>query len=241
MPIVTLDGGQSSVALGGQTMDYVAQLVAQQIQGAPDPLIASQLQLVAREFYTKSTSWRDTVGPYNIQTGKDVIDLNPVDQNTQVQFVLGAFTLLSSAQSPTPLVPTTRKPYGGSPNLSVAYYMQQPSVMQLYPVPSTSLGKVLYVYAALIPSQNANLLPDISYTQHVDALLWGTFARLYRMSKKSWSDKDLAMLYEKKYRQEILMARDIANRGYGPSDTGVRFPPFAGRAGSQVIPRAVGG
>lgn len=241
MPIVTLDGGQSSVALGGQTMDYVAQLVAQQIQGAPDTLIQTQLQQVAREFYTKSTGWRDNVGPYNIATGRDVINLNPVDQNSRIQFVLGAYTLKSASETPTILRPMTRKPVGTTPNTPVAYFMQAPDVLQLFPIPSATLGKILYVYASIIPTPNANLLPDISFTQHLDALLWGTMARLYRMPKKSWTDKDGAMMYEKKYRQEILMARDIANRGYGPSDTPVQFPPFAGRAGSQVLPKAVGG
>lgn len=241
MPIVTLDGGQSSVALGGQTMDYVAQLVAQQLQGAPDTLIQSQLQLVAREFYTKSTGWRDTVGPYNVLTNREVIDLNPVDQNTRVQFVLGAYFLLAGNQAPQPLVPLTRKPVGGNPNTPLSYFMQKPDVLQLFPVPNAALGKVLYVYACLVPTPNANLLPDISYTHHIDALLWGTLARLYMMPKKAWSNQTLAMQYQKQFRQEILIARDIATRGYGPADNPVRFPPFAGRAGSQILPRATGG
>jgi len=80
----------------------------------------------------------------------------------------------------------------------------------------------------------------LSYTQHVDALIWGCLARLYMMSKRPWSDKALGMEFEKKYRREILIYRDIANRGYGPADTGFRFPPFAGRASSQIIPKAVG-
>lgn len=241
MAIVTLDGGQSGVALGGQTLDYVQQLVAQQVQGAPDTLIAAQLQLVAREFYTKSTAWRDNVGPYNIATGRDLIDLNPVDQNTRLQFVLGAYILLSANQRPQALVPTNRKPVGGPPNIPGSFFMDKIDRLQLYPIPNSTLGKVLYVYACLVPTPNANLLPDISYTHHVDALLWGTLARLYMMPKKSWSNQALSMEYQKKFRQEILMARDIANRGYGPADTGVRFPSFAGRAGSQVLPRAVGG
>jgi hypothetical protein len=118
--------------------------------------------------------------------------------------------------------------------------MRTPDNMILYPKPDKSYGRILYAYAALVPTTLAASLPDASYTHHVDALIWGTMSRLYFMKGRPWSDKELGMMYEKKYRQEILLYRDLANRGNGPADTGFRFPPFAGRASAQIIPRAVG-
>ena len=241
MAQVTLDGGQSSAALGGQTITYVAQYVAQQIGGAPDTLIESTLTRVLNDFYTRSTAWRANVGPYNVVGGIDRVDLNPVDQNTRLQFVLGAFMFpFNGAQDPLTLFPSTRQFLGGTPAPPSRYYMQQPDQMILYPKPDKSYGNILFVYGSLVPTSLAAILPDQSYTQHVDALIWGTMSRLYLMSKRPWSDKELGMMYEKKYRQEILLYRDLANRGYGPADTGVRFPPFAGKASAQIIPRAVG-
>lgn len=240
MPIVTLDGGQSSAALGGQVIPYVEQLVAMQIPGAPDTLISAMLTLVLREFYTKSTGWRDLVGPYNVQTDP-YVQLNPVDQNRQLQFVLHAYLFpWEGSDTPQPLVPQTRKPVGGSPQPPSRYYMETNDVMLLYPTPDKDYGNILFVYASLIPTSTAAILPNYAYTQHTDALMWGTMARLYAMKKRPWADKEMAMDFEKKYRREILIARDIANRGYGPGDTPFRFPHFAGRGGSQVLPRATG-
>lgn len=241
MAIVTLDGGQSSAALGGQTILYVSQFVAQQIPGAPDTLIQSMLTRILNDFYTRSTAWRANVGPYNVVGGIDRVDLNPVDQNTRLQFVLGAYLFpFNGAQDPLTLFPSTRQFLGGTAAPPSRYYMQQPDQMILYPKPDQSYGNILFAYAALVPTSLAAILPDQSYTQHVDALIWGTMSRLYLMSKRPWSDKELGMMFEKKYRQEILLYRDLANRGYGPADTGFRFPSFAGRASAQIIPRAVG-
>lgn len=241
MAQITLDGGQSSAALGGQTITYVAQYVAQQIAGAPDTLIESTLTRVLNDFYTRSTAWRANVGPYNIVGGVARVDLNPVDQNTRLQFVLGAFMFpFNGAQDPLTLFPSTRQFLGGSPSPPSRYYMQQPDQMLLYPTPDKTYGNVLFVYAALVPTTLAAQLPDQSYTQHADALIWGTMSRLYYMPKKPWTDKEEGARLEKKYRQEILLYRDLANRGYGPADNGMRFPSFAGRASAQIIPRAVG-
>ena len=241
MALITIDGGQSSSALGGQTIAYVEQIVAQTIQGAPDSLIQTHLQRVLNDFYTRSTAWRDYIGPINVLSGVSEIDLNPYTQNAQVQFVLGAFLFpYNGSNEPLGLGVTTRKLYGVTPGPPARYYMQRPDQLVLFPVPDTTYGPILNVYASIVPTTLAAILPNMSYTQHVDALVWGTLARLYAIPKRPWSDKELRDYYEKKYRQQIIMYRDIANRGYGASDTGFRFPPFAGKSGSQVLPRAAG-
>ena len=241
MAVVTLDGGASSAQLGGQTISYIQQIVAQTVAGAPDTLITTHLLRVLNDFYTRSTGWRGYIGPYTVMQGIQEIDLNPVDQNTRLQFVLSAYLYpINGSNDPTPIYPTTRLQIGASPALPNRYYMQVPDQMLLYPVPDQTYGNVLYVYGALVPTTLAAILPDISYTHHIDGLIDGVLARLYQIPKRPWSDKELAVEKMKSYRQAILMARDFANRGYGPSDSGFRFPPFAGRAGSQILPRAVG-
>lgn len=241
MPQVTLDGGQSSVALGGQVIPYVQNLVAQQVSGAPDQLINTQLTLTLREFYTKSTGWRDNIGPYPVNALQPYVQLNPLDQNRYLQFVHSAFLFpYEQSNSPQGLIPLARKPIGGTPQPPSRYYMEKADVMYLYPIPDKTYGRILYVYGTLIPTSISVQLPDIAYTQHLDALIWGTFARLYMMPKRPWTDKQLAQEYSNKYRREILIARDIAQRGMGPSDTPGLFPRFGSRGGSQVLPRAVG-
>ncbi len=239
MPIVTLDGGQSSAALGGQTVAYVQQSVAQMVGGAPDSLIQTQLQRVLNDFYTRSTAWRDYITPINVVGNIAEYDLNPLGQNAQLQFVLAAFLFpFAGSNEPLPLGVSTRKFYGIVPGPPARYYMERPDKMILSPTPDQNYGPILNVYASIVPTTLAAQLPNMSYTQHADALIWGTLARLYAIPKRPWTDKEAREYYEKKYRREVLIYKDEANRGYGAADTSYRFPPFAGRTSSQVLPKA---
>lgn len=236
MATVTLDGGQSSSAIGGQTIDYITKLVLQEVHGAPDGLVRSKLQLTLRDFYTRSTGWREVVGPYVVTLGIDELPLNPVDQNSSVQFVHAAYLVgVDAPGQKTPLSVSTRFIQGPDRSDPRAFFMLTPSTMQLYPVPNRTLGRVLYAYCTLIPTAGAIILPDISFTHHLDALMAGTFDRLYSMPKKPWSNAELAKKYGNTYRRELLVWRDFANRGNGSADTPFRFPSFANSPGQQTM------
>jgi hypothetical protein len=107
--------------------------------------------------------------------------------------------------------------------------MIKPDVAQLYPIPNTTYGPIFYAYAVVIPVVNTTQLPNIAVTHHLDALMWGTMARLYRMKGKPWSDPERAQEYQLMYRQEVKMHRDQANRAYSGADTPMRIPNFAPR------------
>jgi hypothetical protein len=234
MAIVTLDGvGQSSTAVAGQSTTYIVDKILARSPAIPDSLVNSELQDVLRHFYTMSTGWRDTIGPYPVNQGvggpNNPIQLNPLGQYSQVQFVLSTWLYPSAngAQFPQRLIPSARLLVGPDIAPPSRWFMIRPALMQLYPVPDKNYGSILYAYAVLTPVVNTTRLPEIAVTQHLDALQWGTMARLYRMKGKPWSDPTMAGDYEMLYRKEILLARDQANRAYSGVDTPARFPPFA--------------
>ncbi|MFI5397601.1 MAG: hypothetical protein ACHQ9S_18850 [Candidatus Binatia bacterium] len=250
MPVVTqTNGGQSSAAINGQSLDYISQQVLQQCPGCPDALAQSVLQNVIREFYYKSTGWRETIGPYTVtkaavgNPSSATVYLNPIDQYSQCHLVLNAFLFpdTSGGNLPRALTPSLRPYYGTDVGAPLQYYMDGPDKMILYPYSDQNYGNILYVYMSLMPVVNVGTLPNISITHHFDGLLYGTLWRLCTMPNKPWSIKDRAVTNEfrNRFRQEILVARDIATRGYGPADGKIIFPQFAGR-GSQH-PAASGG
>lgn len=235
MPVVTQTSqGQSSAAVNGQSLEYISQQVLQQCPGCPDALAQSVLQNVIREFYYKSTGWREVIGPYNITNGVNVINLNPVDQYSQCHFVLDAFVYPDTDGSNTPrfLRPASRQIFGSDVSAPLWYYMDGPDRMILYPVPDQSYGSLLYVYMSLLPVVNVGQLPNISISHHFDGLFYGTLKRLGEMPNKPWSIKNQQTLNEwgRINRQQIMLARDIANRSFSRVDSPIWFPNFAGRA-----------
>jgi len=244
MPVITMtQGGQSSAAINGQSLDYIAQQVLQQCPGCPDTLAQSVLQNVIRDFYYKSTAWRETIGPYTIVPGVNTINLNPVDQYSQCHLVLNVFLYPNATGGNTPQIlhPTLRQKFGSDIGPPIEYYMNGSDEMILYPVPDKLYGNILYVYMSLMPVLNIGRLPNISVTHHFDGLLFGTLHRLCSMPGKPWSVKDAQLLnqWDRRFRQERMIARDIAMRSFGPGDSAVSFPNFAGH-GSQY-PASAGG
>lgn len=244
MAIITqTQGGQSSAAVNGQSLDYIVQQVLQQCPGCPDTLAESVLQNVIRDFYYKSTGWREVIGPYTIVPGVQRIDLNPVDQYSQCHLVLDAFVYpdTNGGNKPRHLSPCTRPIFGNDVGAPIAYSMDGADTLVLYPIPDKLYGNILFIYMSLMPVLNAGQLPNISITHHFDGLFYGTLHRLCSMPNKSWTVKDSQLLGEwrRMATQNRALARDIAQRGFSPADATVRFPNFAGR-GSQN-PTSAGG
>lgn len=244
MAIVTqTQGGQSSAAVNGQSLAYITQQVLQQCPGCPDSLASSVLQNVIREFYYKSASWREVIGPYTIMPGVQDINLNPVDQYSQCHLVLDVFVYpdTSGGNSPRHLNPAARKIFGNDTGAPLTYSVQGADTLRLYPIPDHAYGNILYVLMSLMPVLNVGRLPNISITHHFDGLFYGTLYRLCSMPGKPWTVKDSTLLNEWKRTatQSRSMARDIAERGFSPADGKIWFPNFAGR-GSQN-PNSAGG
>jgi hypothetical protein len=246
MPVVIqTNQGQSSAAINGQSLDYIAQQVLQQCPGCPDTLAQSVLQNTIREFYFKSTGWRETIGPYNISQAtvnnqpSSTIYLNPIDQYSQCHLVLGAFIYPDTNGSNFPrwLAACGRPRFGNDVGPPLQYYMDGPDKMILYPFSDQNYGALLYIYMSLLPVLNVGTLPNIAISHHFDGLLYGTLWRLCTMPGKPWTikDREVTNEFRRRFRQEVMVARDFAARGYGPADAMVRFPNFAGRYSQNPV------
>lgn len=238
MAIVTQSAqSQSNAAINGQSTTYLKGLVLQQCPGAPDSLVDTQIQLVLRDFYTKSNAWRVTLGPFNVTTGIDTVQLNPVDAYSSVLNVFRAyFYPFPDANSVTPkfLSSSPLALVGGQPSQPNFFWMYTPDTLVLYPKPEKVYGRILYAQVSLKPVINSTQLPPIATEQHLDALVSGVLARLYAMPNKPFTAKDQAAVMARTYTREMLIARDHARRQYGSADTPMPFPRFAGR-GSQRL------
>lgn len=232
MAIVTQANSQSSAAINGQSVDFIAQQVAMMTPGAPDSLIAAQLQNTIRDFYYRSAGWVEYIGPYYIAANQPVIDLNPVDQYAQCHFVLEAFLYPDTTGVYTPkwLRPTPRQRFSTDTGPPTFFSMDRVDRIRLFPTPDLNYGPILGFRMQLMPVLNAARLPSIAVTHHFDALLYGTMLRLARMPNKPWTVKDEGTLREWKmtYSRGIVLAKDNALRGNSPADWAGRFPNYAG-------------
>jgi hypothetical protein len=197
------------------------------LPGVVQVVIESELHRAMKDFYMRSTAWREIVGPYNVLQSVAEISLNPVDSTTRVVHVFDAFLQLS-ADDRRPLEKLTRPPFPISvPGEPRKVFLIEPYTVQLEPVPSTTLGNVLYAYVALTPAEDAAVFPDIALTHHFEGILVGAYARLYAHPGKPYSSPELALYYQREFARRISSARDMANRAHSNADAPFRFPFFA--------------
>lgn len=197
------------------------------LPGVVPAIITAELHRALKDFYARSTAWREVVGPYTVTIADAEIGLNPVDATSKVVHVFDAFLQLT-AEDRRPLEKLTRPPLPVSvPGEPRRVFLIDPYTLQLDPVPSATLGNVLYAYAALTPTEDATTLPDVALSHHFEGILAGAYARLYAHPGKPYSSPELSLYYQREFSKRINSARDMANRAFSNADTPFRFPFFA--------------
>lgn len=96
------------------------------------------------------------------------------------------------------------------PPFSLSTDLAQITLME---VPTAAVVGGLEIKAALKPTAAADTLPDFLKSQHSEAIRYGVLARLMVMGKKPWSDRELAVTYDGRWRTAINFAAYQATVG----------------------------
>jgi hypothetical protein len=217
---------------------FTAQL-SQYMTGCPDGMAQSAIWNTIVDFYYRSGGWVQDIGPYAIAANTPVIDLNPVEladgvsiSNAGCHLVLGAYLYPDTTGVSTPkwLIPLPARRVSPDTGPPTMYSQSAPDTLLLYPNPDQTYGSLLYARAILMPLLASGNLPAIAVTHHFDALLHGALVRLGMMPNKPWTVKDRDTLrdWSQIYKRGIVLARDMARRGYSAADATGPFPNFAG-------------
>src|SRR5262245_22652248 len=141
------------------------------------------LILACREFFEQSAAWRVTIGPKNLVANKKRYYMSPYDAYADVVHVFCV------EYNGTPLRPLVRRPAGTEPDASspLAYYMDTPETVRLWPQSSTTVENALTFYVALMPKQTVTHLPRVAMTHFYDAIYDGAIARLFSQPAKPYT------------------------------------------------------
>lgn len=226
MATITCDASSELTSNCGQSLDVWMKPLLARLRGAVPAVVRCELKAAIREFYLKTSAWREDVGPYNLKANRDTIYLNPVDAFSNVQFVVRAFTVINGARRDLVAhsIPFAPALTGEKPE---KFHMQDPYTMVIDPIPTADLGRVLFIGASLVPTSDAEKMPAIATTHHFEAILDGALARLYMMPNKPYSDPLRAGAHQINFRRGISFWRDTAQRGNTFMDRPFQFPPFA--------------
>lgn len=195
----------------------LAPLIAIEAAGAPVPLISLKLAEAAHEFFrlTRAYIVEQRLTSVAAQTKTVALDVPPQTAFIEVSLVrLGSkqLTFLPSDKRPADL-----ENYVGSPR----HYTVDGSTVRLVPYPEQDISEPLVISFSVQPLLTAKGVADPIGQVHQDAMLAGAKSRLFRMSRKDWTDVAAAGIEEVEFRRLVNEAR-IRARNEGSSETDVR-------------------
>jgi hypothetical protein len=188
--------------LPGATWDFVDQVVCETVN----------------EFYTRTGAWIEDL-LYDIRANRTVYNLNPVvGRDVEVLYV-------NQVRINDELVPL------GQPEqlstMSTGAWVRPAATLHLNAPPLEDITKGLRVTVALRPKMCAGEVPDEAVLLYFDTIKNGAMGRLKAMTSKPWSDPAGAAVCQRRFRNGMSEARDMARRGHSRIDSSWSFPPWA--------------
>lgn len=192
-----------------------------QTPGAVRSVVKAEFLKAVREFYEQSGCLRETV-VRDVSTGVDSYVINP---DTALMTTLRILNVAYDGRGLRILQrkPDRRTDPDGTPT---HWYRSGVKTVVLYRIPTVDLEDGLSVYISTLPDTSTNLLPDISETDHFEALMNGTLGRLMQQPAKPYSDAVRATYHLRRFRSAIAEYKGLANKGNVPAGAGWTFNRF---------------
>lgn len=173
----------------------------------------------AREFYRESGAWREIIESSFLAVSDYTYTVVPENSESEV------FQVLSVEVNGLPLTAKSERPFGDRPTgTPTLWYPTAPDSFEVWPEPD-QYDDNIRVRVALLPTDTATTLPDVSYTRHYDALLDGVLSRLYGHPAKPYSNPDIATYHLNRFRNAIGVASAEQKQG-GFAGQNWQYPRF---------------
>lgn len=205
--------------------DFLGHMLPE-LPGIDTDMAKQKLTLAIREFFLKSRAWRVKAGPYDVLADPDDpnIYLDPIEASLKCGYVFGVDYNGEKLKGLT--VKPTEQAFA-TPGVPTYYHSEVPGALRVYPQPTTDQMEALYVYCSVIPV-DARQVPEHVATHHFETVLKGALAKCLVMSKKPWTNPQLAQVYGSQFYEGLREARVNADSAYQNGVQNWRFPYFAG-------------
>ncbi|MGE4244004.1 hypothetical protein [Ramlibacter sp.] len=197
-----------------------------ELPGCTTALVDQHLLRVAREFCEESSAWRVSLIVPSV-AAEPTYDISAPEADSEVVRVIrvtvGDLLLWDAAWRPQPAAtantataepryPRSNPPFSmNADNTELTFIADE--------VPTETAGDGLDLIVAAKPGIAATVIPDFMKAQHLEAMRAGVLARLMRMAKKPWTDRELSGFYDREYQRLKGAAAHNAQMG----NTGARL------------------
>lgn len=197
-----------------------------ELSGQPSSLLVDQkLRDAAIRLCTEGRVHRNDLDLIDVVAGEATYELETDDpQNLEVHEVRevwfnGKHLLPKTPGQLTYLYGQEWQTKTGTPDY---YLCREPAVLTLVGIPDAALAAGLRVEVVFTPTLEAKGIADWVFDQYATNIVTGAKAMLMSMSKKPWTDLNMAGIYAAQFQQFIDEESFRAQRGFGRAIRAVR-------------------
>lgn len=201
-------------------MDDWIEAAAPQIAGAPLVTLRHEWLMSAREFFTRSTAWRETLDPISIVALTDEYVLVSPVADSAINYV-HQVSIPDRYLSPSghhPVVLANQES-----ETPTQFSNPVPGTVKLWPMPSENID-FMTVEASLYPTADTVVLPDYIGQQFFEVLLDGMLGRIMNYKNKPYSNPEGAAYHLSRFRSGMARVRANALHGLNESTNNWAYP-----------------
>jgi hypothetical protein len=202
----------------------IVHYVRLEVPGSMDLIIIQNLAAVAKDFCSRTLVWTVTQPGVPLREGVSEYDIEGVPDATIAELT-DVWTprrrLMAKTQAGLDLVlPDWQTAAAASPD----YYSvgSDHKLLVIYPKPLNAQRALLTMRVRYTPTRTAQVLPDFLVEEHLDALVDGCKARMFKQVNVPWSNPPAAMAASTAYEDAVIKARITELHGNVPSSLRVQ-------------------
>lgn len=200
--------------------------------GAPDFLIERVARDAIIELCQDTRALRRQIDPITLIANEYEYDLEPPANTVvhDIDYVSYKGDLLKpvTARMLERDTPDWRNRTSSRPRLYTKY---KPDTLYVVPKPTATIADALDISLILKPSRSSLTFDDELYEEYFDTIVNNILARLMRMPKKDWTDKQSAAEYYALYQTDIDRIRREARKATGGVAPVVGYGGIGGASG----------
>lgn len=209
------------------TLDIWVNELVPRLPGVLVSEVKSELQFTIKDFFRRSTVWREMLYDVDVTAGDREVSLptDGVEAGTsgyRIEGILRAYyngmQITNYSHVPWEVESEFPMGYTGKPG--------NPYKLVLSTIPTLGLSEALDVLVYGSPNDMTGELPYLATDTFYEQILTGVLGRMHAKNGKPWADPAQAAFYMRRYRAMITEARDMGGRGHTANAQNWVFPSF---------------
>lgn len=201
--------------------DLWIEAAAPQLSGCPLITMQNEWLNSAREFFVRSTCWRQDLDPVTITAGLNTYTLAAPIPDTVINYV-HLLSIPNRYITPSADTPKIRAD-DESETPTQFSTTPEPNIIVLWPMPTKDIDDMI-AKVSLVPTALDTVLPEYLKTQYFDVLLDGMLGRLFNYKNKPYSSEQMAQYHLTRFRSSMARVRANTIHGLNESQNQWNFP-----------------